>query len=216
MTFPTVGFFALSLVNQETLTKTRQESLTKNHLNKLYLITVIGRYMPKKLLAIAIVLLLGFTSLSVVSFVAANFIPTEPISSLYIRSDGSIDPPTPLLAANGKTYTFKGDFTNTTIIVEYDGITIDGAGYSITGHSKSYGNTIDISNRTNVTIKNLVVNQFAIGVVMQNTHDNTLTANTISTSCAFLLVNADNNYIANNTSTQGYGIDGDGDRKSVV
>ncbi len=154
--------------------------------------------------------------MSVVSFVASNFIPTEPISSLFIRSDGSIDPPTPLLAANGKTYTFKGDFTNTTIIVEQDSINIDGAGYSMTGHSTGYGNAIDISNRTNVTIKNLVVHQFGIGVVMQNTHDNTLTANTMNTFSAFMLSSADNNYIANNTSTQGYGIYGTGSNNQIL
>ncbi len=186
------------------------------HLSKPILNNVTGSWMPKKLLAISVMLLLGIASLYIDSFVAANFIPTEPISSLYIRSDGSIDPPTPLLAANGKTYTFKGDFTNTTIIVEHDGITIDGAGYSMTGHSTSYGNAIDISNRTNVTIKNLVVHQFGIGVVMQNTYGDTLTGNTMSTFSAFMLSNADNNYIANNTSTQGYGIYGTGSNNQIL
>jgi parallel beta-helix repeat protein len=172
--------------------------------------------MPKKFLAITFILLIGITCLLAEPFVAANFIPTEPINALYIRSDGSIDPATPLLAANGRIYTFKGDFTNTTIIVERDGITIDGAGYSISGHSLGYGQAIDISNRTNITIKNLVVHQFGSGVVMQNAHGDTLTANAMSTSSAFLLENADNNYIANNTSTRGYGIYGTGSNNQIL
>jgi parallel beta-helix repeat protein len=150
------------------------------------------------------------------SFTSANFIPTEPISSLYIRSDGRVDPSTPQISINGNVYTFTAPFTNTTIIVERDGITIDGAGYSMTGHSLNYGNAIDISNRTNITIKNLVVNQFGIAVVMQHTQNNILIENKLSTFTAFMLASADNNYIVNNTSTQGYGIYGTGSNNQIM
>ncbi len=165
-------------------------------------------------IAVAAIALLVCVNLGSVAL--GNFIPTEPISYLYIRNDGRVDPQIPLISANGNVYRFTGPFTNTTIIVERDGITLDGAGYSITGHSLNYGYAVDISNRTNITIKNLVVNQFGIGVAMQHAQSNILTSNIMSTFSAFMLDKADNNYIANNTSIQGYGIYGSGSNNQIL
>ena len=167
-----------------------------------------------KVVTLLLIALLIFVSFG--SFASGNFIPTEPISYLYIRSDGRVDPQTPLISVSNNVYTFTGPFTNTTIVVERDGIIVDGVGYSMTGHSLNYGQAVDISNRTNITIKNLFVNQFGIGVLMQNAQNNILTANKMSTFSAFMLDNADNNYIANNNSTQGYGIYGSGSNNQIL
>ncbi len=161
--------------------------------------------------SIALIMSLQFSG-----FASGNMIPTLPINHVYIRSNGNIEPSTSPITAHNNVYTLTDDLTNTTLKIERDGITIDGAGHSITGHSTSYQEGIDISNRTNVTIKNVVINQFGVGVLMQNAQSNSLTANKISTFSAFMLDNSDNNYIANNTSTQGYGIYGSGSNNQIL
>jgi len=57
-------------------------------------------------------------------------------------------------------------------------ITIDGAGYSITGDATGYG--ISMTGRNNVTIKNFNVYNFSYGIYLQSSSGNTLTGNTAS------------------------------------
>jgi hypothetical protein len=53
----------------------------------------------------------------------------EPLN-ITIKPDGSIEPETDLLERNGTTYTFKGDILGS-IMVQKSGITIEGAGFSM-------------------------------------------------------------------------------------
>ena len=149
-------------------------------------------------------------------FALANMIPVPPINKVFILSSGSIEPFTPLIVRQGNSYIFTGDFTNTTLVLERDGITLDGADHSMSGHSTSYQQAIDISNRTNITIKNVLFSQFGVGVAMDHASNNTLTENQMSTFAAFLMVNADNNHIIGNTVTQGYGIYGSGSYNLIM
>ncbi len=150
------------------------------------------------------------------NFAFANMIPVEPISQVFILSNGSVEPSTPLIVAQGNFYGFTGDFTNTTLVIERDGITLDGAGHSMTGHSTYYQQAVDISNRTNITIKNVVINQFGSGVLMDHASNNTLSENQMSTFAAFNMINADENHIIDNTVTEGYGIYGSGSYNLIV
>ena len=61
----------------------------------------------------------------------------EPLN-LTIKPDGSIEPDTDViwLQRNGSTYTFVVDIL-ATITVQRAGITIDGAGHTLQGNSKS-------------------------------------------------------------------------------
>jgi parallel beta-helix repeat protein len=172
--------------------------------------------MPKKILATTTIIALAIAMLSAIPLLKANFIPTEPISYIYIRSDGSVEPATPLITAISSVYTLKGDFTNTSIVIERDGITLDGAGYTITGHSTSYGKGVDLTNKTEVTIKNLVINQFGTGILMDHASKNTLIGNKMTTFSAFHMINADDNNITDNVSTQGYGIYGSGSNNFIM
>ena len=52
--------------------------------------------------------------------------------NLTIKPDGSVEPDTDLLERNGTIYTLKGDIFGT-IMVQKNGITIDGEGYTIEG-----------------------------------------------------------------------------------
>lgn len=57
---------------------------------------------------------------------------TNEEDTIYIRSDGSIDPPKSSITFNGEIYTFRGDISGS-IIIERDNVVIDGAGYTLRG-----------------------------------------------------------------------------------
>jgi len=59
--------------------------------------------------------------------------PTLASGTVYIRADGSIDPPTaPISSMDNVTYTFTDDIEDS-IVVERSNIVIDGAGHALQG-----------------------------------------------------------------------------------
>lgn len=118
-----------------------------------------------------------------------------PLSRIYIRGDGLIDPPTDALKRVGNTYTFTGDIVNHTLVIQCDDILIDGAGRSLKGYAK--GNIegdvgILICNRANVTITALNIEGYWFAVNVTGSSKITIKRNTLnsqilvqsSTSCA--------------------------------
>ena len=172
-------------------------------------------------IVLAIIPLLFYAVSFVAQFsgiVSANMFPVPPIDYVYIRADGRIEPTTAPITIRNNVYTLTGDFTNTTIIVERDGIILDGVGYSINGLDTYSHKGVDISNRINITIRNLVINQFGMGIMMHHASKNTLRENKITATTAFFMINADDNVIASNTVTndQGYAIYGYGSRNQIT
>jgi parallel beta-helix repeat protein len=169
-----------------------------------------------KLTLIAIMLVLS-TAQSV-NLVSSNvFAQIPPINSVYIRADGSIEPSTAPITIENNVYTLTGDLTNTTLKIERDGIILDGAGYTITGNDIHFHAGVDISNRTNITIRNMDINQFGTGILVNEASKNTLRENKIFTYQAFRLINADNNNIVGNTAiNRGYGIVGTGSYNQIT
>jgi len=80
--------------------------------------------------------------------------PAEPIGTVHIRADGSIDPPSAPILENANTYTFSSDIYDR-IVVEKSGIMIDGAGHTIQGDGTANG--IDLSGLTSVVLKNMTI-----------------------------------------------------------
>jgi len=77
--------------------------------------------------------------------------------TIYIRADGSIDPPTaPISTVDNVTYTFTDNISDS-IVIERDNIVVDGADYTAQGTSVAFSRGIDLSGRSNVTIKNMEV-----------------------------------------------------------
>jgi parallel beta-helix repeat protein len=116
--------------------------------------------MSKKpvLTAILMAVLVGMLSLS---FKAHN---VEASGTIYIRADGSIDPPTvPISTTDNVTYTFTGNIYDS-IVVERDSIIIDGAGYTVqrTGYRTGVG--IELSERRNVKVTNTTIRDFDLGI----------------------------------------------------
>jgi parallel beta-helix repeat protein len=82
--------------------------------------------------------------------------------TIYIKGDGSVEG-TGLLQRNNNTYTFLDDISGN-IVVSKDFITIDGAGFTLKGSGDSSQTGIDLTFKKNVTVKNLVITEYFIGI----------------------------------------------------
>ena len=124
--------------------------------------------------ASAIMLTLLLTSMSTLAF-HIQLVRAE--GTIYIRANGSIDPPTaPISTIDNVTYTITGNI-NGFIVIERDNMVIDGAGYTVQGSGG--GNGIDLSYRKNATIKNFNINEFDRGIDLVHSSNNVIFGNNI-------------------------------------
>lgn len=92
--------------------------------------------------------------------------------TIYIRADGSIDPPTAnITSVDNITYTFTDNIYDS-IVVERDNIVVDGAGYTVQGTGSGIG--IDLTGRSNITLENVEVTNFCYGIYLHWSSNNTL------------------------------------------
>ena len=110
------------------------------------------------------VLMLLLTSMLALAF---NIKPAkgEWTGTVYIRADGSIDPPdAPITTNDNITYTLTGNIRSYRdgMVVERDNIVIDGVGYTLQGDRNARG--MYLYGRSNVTIKNINVKEFVTGI----------------------------------------------------
>jgi parallel beta-helix repeat protein len=164
-----------------------------------------------------------------VNLAAANFLPPPPsLPSVYIRSDGTVDPPAAIQRI-GEVYTFTGNIADRTLEIQRDNIVVDGAGYTLQGNTS--GNGIKLTNRTGVTIKNLDLKKFRTCINIHSSSNIIIIGNTITDNenaitfhssvnnrieenkiagnhVAILLYNASshNSIIGNNVTNNGNGI----------
>ncbi|MEM2178206.1 MAG: NosD domain-containing protein [Candidatus Methanomethylicaceae archaeon] len=123
------------------------------------------------------------------------------VGKIYIRNDGSIDPPNaPIKTEDKIVYTLMSDIisSDSGIIVERDNIVIDGAGYTLQGMNK--GDGILLENRKNITIKNMEIKNFSFGIFLVSSFNNTINKNSIANSKDFGIAfwNASHNVISEN------------------
>jgi parallel beta-helix repeat protein len=84
----------------------------------------------------------------------------EASGTIFIRADGSIDPPTANITNVGNaTYTFNSNLYDS-IVVERDNIVIDGANYTIQGTGALGSIGVNLTKRIGVTIKNVEIEGF--------------------------------------------------------
>jgi parallel beta-helix repeat protein len=157
----------------------------------------------EKKTASSIMLTLLLTSMLSLAF---NVQPAEASGTIYIRADGSIDPPTAPIQRNGDIYTFTGDvYAN--VIIERDSIVVDGAGYTVQGAGFGSGIGIHLNGGYNITLKDLKVTKFDYGIRLDYSTFSFLFNIAVSYNSwvGIYLVDSDNNIVfRNSASNNGY------------
>ncbi len=133
--------------------------------------------------------------------------PSRKSETIHIRADGSIDPPTAnITSTDNITYTFT-DNNYDSIGVERDNIVIDGANYMVMGTGSGTG--IQLLGRDNVTLKNIKVTNFEVGIYLVGSNNNVLNGNIASSNLWVSYINgfgiyldySNNNALTNNTAS---------------
>jgi parallel beta-helix repeat protein len=127
----------------------------------------------------------------------------EGSGTIYIRVDGSIDPPSAnITSLDGVTYTFTGNIKDE-IVIERDSIVVDGAGYTLQGTGSELG--IYLLFRSNVTIKNMEIKNFWAGIQLSFASNNTISGNRITANDyygIYMDLYASHNTISGNNITE--------------
>jgi parallel beta-helix repeat protein len=134
--------------------------------------------------------------------------------TVYIRADGSIDPPdAPIMTFDNVTYTLTDNITSfgDGIIVERDNIVIDGAGYSLQGPPTRWPlfKGIDLSGRRNVTVTNMKIMSIYYGIYLNSSSNNSIVRNTLTANGKGIWLSGSSNYtsiVGNNITNNLQGI----------
>jgi parallel beta-helix repeat protein len=109
-------------------------------------------------------------TLLLISILTIVFDPevVEASESIFIRDDGSINPPTaPISTVDNITYAFNDDI-HETIGLGRSNIVVDGNGHELTGSGSGAGfyieNSWETGVYTNVTIQNITISNFEVGI----------------------------------------------------
>jgi len=114
-----------------------------------------------------LILLIGIAT------VAFNTNKVRASGTIYIRSDGSVDPSTAPVLRNDSIYTLTDDISDSSgVVIERDGITFDGAGYTVRGMRTEFSVGILLENRVSVTIKGVQISSFYSGIRFENSSKN--------------------------------------------
>jgi parallel beta-helix repeat protein len=155
------------------------------------------------------VFLIALLFLVSISSVTLRVQSVEASGTVYIRADGSIDPPTaPISTLDNVTYILTGNITSDDngIVVGMDNIVVDGSGFSIEGTGADYG--IYLDGRSNATIQNTNINNFDNGILLLSSSNNSISGNNMTNSnYGIALDSSTNNTInGNNMKNNSHGI----------
>lgn len=156
--------------------------------------------MERKLVLTSVVVIL-FTSLL---GVALRVEKVQAVETIYIRADGSIDPPDAPIQRNGDTYTLKDNINGDHfhgIEIERNNMTLNGAGYTLRGIGSGYG--ILLRYRNNITIENFRIEEYNDGLALFSCANIKMLGNSIINSGTegINVYGSLNNLISRNTIT---------------
>jgi parallel beta-helix repeat protein len=137
-----------------------------------------------------------------VAAAAVLSLPVAATATKYIPSDPCIG----TWDAVNRTYTLNTDVSET-IRIDEDDLTLDGDGHTVTGPGSGSG--VYLYQRSNVTITNLTVEGFDIGIYLDYIcQNNTLTGNTVSNNSSgiYLVTSSGNTLTGNSVSNNISGI----------
>jgi len=135
-----------------------------------------------------------------------NVQPVKASGTIYIRADGSVDPPgAPISSVDNITYIFTADIYDS-IVVERDNIVVDGAGYTVEGPAAEWG--IYLSQRENVTIRNAEIKVFTYGIYLDGSSLTSIYGNNITNNGDGIKLSSSsgNSIFGNNITNSGNGI----------
>jgi len=182
----------------------------------------------RKIVIVTLVVITALILFSVVPAVSLSAAATQ-FQTIRILADGSVEPATAPIRRDGNTYYFTADvcaspLVQSAFVVETSNIIIDGRGYTLQGTYNGTKDTdwivgqgpynttetppwtvgIDIADRSrgNLTIKNLNIKNFSIGLFIW-TSNNTIIGNSVTDNVVGIMVSESSNsiienYIANN------------------
>lgn len=116
------------------------------------------------------VLLIGMVTLTL------NIRPVKASETIYIRSDGSVDPLTaPIYSVDNVTYVFTENMVNKTIEVQRKNTVVDGNGHLLQGTGRGF-----YLNAYGITVKNTIIIGFGYGVYWSDHSNQKIINNSIS------------------------------------
>jgi len=138
---------------------------------------------------------------------AFNIQPVKASGTIYIRADGSIDPPTAnITSVDNVTYTLTDNIDaeivsgQSAIVVERNNIVVDGAGYTVQGTGNGIG--IHLLGRSNVTIKNVKIKAFQSSIAIDYSSNNRIAGNNITNNVVGInVISSSNNTVSENIIT---------------
>jgi parallel beta-helix repeat protein len=124
------------------------------------------------------------------------------LSTVHIRSDGSVYPSTAPIQRNENIYTFTSNVYQP-ITIEKDNVLINGSGHVLQAIYYNIGNGFHLLGRYNVTIQDTTISNFDVGITLWNSTNiklihNILTANN---GGVFLYQTSNNNSLSENSIT---------------
>jgi len=137
----------------------------------------------------------------------------EASETIYIRADGSIDPPdAPISTVDNVTYTLTGNIISDAhgIFLQRSNMTMDGAGFTLLGTRNGAG--IYMNGMSNVTVIDTTVNNFTFGFSLGDSFYNNIIANNITNNQYAInddgswFYPSNNNITANNITANNEGI----------
>jgi len=131
--------------------------------------------------------------------------------TIYIRADGSIDPPTAPIQRNGDIYILTGNIVGEGISIQRNNMTLHGGGYSVQGTRTGSG--VSLWERSNVTVKGIEIREFSVGIMLSYSTNNSVYSNTLTSNANYgieLYHSSVNNIFRNSFSQNGGSIYGYG------
>ena len=148
--------------------------------------------MNRRLIAVVMLSLLMLNVLF-----ALEVSPVGAAGTIYIRADGSINPPTaPISTSNDITYLLMNN-TSSSIVIQRNNILFHGNGFTVQGAGNGTG--IDLSAVSNVTLEDTYIVDFQYGVMLSVTSPNLVLENClIHNQIGVCLGGSSNNTISGN------------------
>ncbi|MCJ7424024.1 right-handed parallel beta-helix repeat-containing protein, partial [Candidatus Bathyarchaeota archaeon] len=140
---------------------------------------------------------------------AFNIQSVKAEGTIYIRADGSIDPPTaPISTLDNVTYTLTGDISDP-VVIERSSIVVEGAGQRVMGIGAEGSIGMYLSGSSNVTLVNMEITGFSYGIRLYYSSNNTIASSNVTASGRVgidLYYSSNNSMLGNNVAGNVYGI----------